>query len=301
MARKLPWVVNDAPAAKRSRPDPPAHPKPTSHNPADEDRVLLPPNRGRAHEADTQRGSRLRTPSTSPVRSPVRAPPPSVELMRKGYDDDDVYIMVEDEFQSLAQSYTAHLHEAEYLRVKREARSKRKELPEPTSPMSKEAKRRLQSAALQKKQAEVLDQTAGKSPTEQDEDRTADLFSGTSLAPLMAQSSQQKRSLVGLERVQSTTRAGLGYSRPRPPRSSIHDIDGAMPEDDHVDDDDDDEIPDKDDNVLDKKKSNGKSIKLKDQGFGSNFMAKRKREREKEKEKEKEKRSRLDDVPMFSI
>lgn len=295
MARKLPWAVNNAPAAKRSRPDPPARPKPTSHNPVDED---LPRNRGRADESETPKGTRLRTPSTSPVRSPVKAPPPSVELMRSGYDDDDVYIMVEDEFQSLAQSYTAHLHEAEYLRIKREARSKRKALPEPTSPMSKEAKRRLQSAALQRKQNEVLDQAVGKTPTEQDEDRTADLFSGTSLASLMAQSSQQKRSLVGLERVQSSTRAGLGYSRPRPPRSSIHDIDGDVPEDGHLNHD---RIPDEDDNVLDKKKSNDKSVKPKDQGFGTNFMAKRKREREKEKEKEHEKRSRLDDVPMFSI
>lgn len=138
-------------------------------------------------------------------------------LMRTGYDKDDIYIMVEDEFQSVAQSYTAHLHHAEYKRLMREARTApSKNLPEPTSPMSKEAKQRLQSAALHRRQSDVLHQVAGKASTGQDEeDKISDLWSGTSLAPLMAQSSQQKTSLVGLERILSTTRASSGYSRPK--------------------------------------------------------------------------------------
>jgi hypothetical protein len=137
--------------------------------------------------------------------------------MRNGYDKDDIYIMVEDEFQTVAQSYTAHLHHAEYRRLMREARTApSKNLPEPTSPMSNEAKRRLQSAALQRRQSDVLHQVTGKASTVQDEeDKISDLWSGTSLAPLMVQSSQQKTSLVGLERISSTTRAGSGYSRPK--------------------------------------------------------------------------------------
>lgn len=136
-------------------------------------------------------------------------------LMRNGYDKDDIYIMVEDEFQTVAQSYTTHLHHAEYKRLMREARTApSKNLPEPTSPMSNEAKRRLQSATLQRKQSDVLRQVTGKASTVQDEeDKNSDLWSGTSLAPLMAQTSQQKTSLVGLERILSTTRASSGYSR----------------------------------------------------------------------------------------
>jgi len=147
-------------------------------------------------------------------------------LMRGGYDKDDIYIMVEDEFETVAQSYTAHLHHAEYKRLMREARTAPpKELPEPTSPMSNEAKRRLQSAALQKRQGDALHHVVGKTSSEQDEDdKMSNLWSGTSLAPLMTQGSQQKTSLVGLERISSSTRAGSGFSRPKsdPKSSSAH-------------------------------------------------------------------------------
>ncbi|KEF55488.1 uncharacterized protein A1O9_08238 [Exophiala aquamarina CBS 119918] len=199
MARKLPWAVNDDPQAKRSRTSlPPACSvlnKEYSITPLDKDENHdLPSNRGRALETSARKG-----------------------VMRSGYDKDDVYIMVEDEFQTVAQSYTAHLHHAEYKRLMREARTvPPKDLPEPTSPMSSEAKRRLQGAALQKRQGDVLHQVLGKrSPEQDEEDKMNNLWSGTSLAPLMAQGSQQKTSLVGLERISSSTRAGSGYSRPK--------------------------------------------------------------------------------------
>src|SRR4051812_31525888 len=106
MARKLPWATSDEPAAKRSRPSPSARPKQTSHHPGEDDDDHLPSNRGRRTKTSPKMASRsTRTPSTSPVRAP-----PSVERMRDGYDGDDIFIMVEDEFQSIAQSYTAHLH-----------------------------------------------------------------------------------------------------------------------------------------------------------------------------------------------
>ncbi|OAL29928.1 hypothetical protein AYO22_01834 [Fonsecaea multimorphosa] len=136
--------------------------------------------------------------------------------MREGYDGDDIYIMVEDEFQTVAQSYTAHLHHAEYKRLVKQARDAApKALPEPTSPMSEKTKRRLKSAALRDKQNETLRRVI-RDPTledEEDEDTVNDLWSGTSLAPLMASSSQQKRSLVGLEGIASSTKAGMGLAR----------------------------------------------------------------------------------------
>lgn len=99
-----------------------------------------------------------------------------------------------------------------------------KDLPEPTSPMSNEAKQRLQGAALQKRQGDVLHQLLGKtSPERDEEDKMSNLWSGTSLAPLMAQGSQQKTSLVGLERISSSTRASSGYSRPKSSSSHLWD------------------------------------------------------------------------------
>src|ERR1700761_3229766 len=136
--------------------------------------------------------------------------------MHEGYNRDDIFIMVEDEFQTIAQSYTAHLHRAEYKRlVKQARRAPPKALPEPTSPMSKETMNRLRASALEKKQKESLRQIAAQSSKEdeEDEDKVADLWSGTSLAPLMAGGSRQTRSLVGLEGISSNTKAALGLFR----------------------------------------------------------------------------------------
>ena len=151
--------------------------------------------------------------------------------MHEGFDRDDAYIMVEDEFQTVAQSYTAHLHHAEYKRLVKQARQvPPKALPEPTSPMSKQAKNRLRIAALEK-QIDTLRQVTGKATLgdDEDEDKVADLWSGTSLAPLMASGSQQKRSLVGLEGISSSTKAGLGVTRSQNSRN-----DAGMGDDDTV-------------------------------------------------------------------
>ncbi|EXJ84738.1 hypothetical protein A1O3_05409 [Capronia epimyces CBS 606.96] len=151
--------------------------------------------------------------------------------MREGYDGDDIYIMVEDEFQTIAQTYTAHLHHAEYKRLVKQAREAApKALPEPTSPMSKEAKNRLQKLALQKRQKETLQQVMGPTSTEaeeeeveEEEDKVIDLWSGTRLAPLMASGGLQKTSLIGLERMSSKTKAGMGFTRIQSGGHSIKD------------------------------------------------------------------------------
>ena len=135
--------------------------------------------------------------------------------MHDGFQADDIYMMVEDEFQTVAQSYTAHLHQAEYKRLMREARNKpSKPLPEPASPMSKTAKSRLKSVILQKKQKDALRQVMGTDLQDQeDTDDVVDLWSGTSLAQFMSSNSQGKTSLIGLERISSTTKAGSGFAR----------------------------------------------------------------------------------------
>jgi hypothetical protein len=138
--------------------------------------------------------------------------------MHEGYDADDIYIMVEDEFYTVAQTYTAHLHLAEYKRLVKQAReAPPKALPEPKSPMSRQAKQRLKSDALQLKQKDALQKVLGstsmEAEEEEEEDKVADLWSGTSLAPLMAGGNQEKTSLLGLERMSSNTKAGMGFVR----------------------------------------------------------------------------------------
>ncbi|KIW97838.1 uncharacterized protein Z519_01422 [Cladophialophora bantiana CBS 173.52] len=224
MARTLPWTVDHLPPAKKARVIPAPRIKrerassPTrSERSADNVADLDSPSKATASTTGRSR----RTPSSSPIRGP-----PTTELMREGYDGDDIYIMVEDEFQTVAQAYTAHLHHAEYKRLVKQAREAApKALPEPTSRMAEKTKRRLRSAALHNKQKETLRRVAGNSTLEddEDEDKITDLWSGTSLAPLMARSGQQKMSLVGLEGISSTTKAGMGLARSQSHRKNIRD------------------------------------------------------------------------------
>jgi hypothetical protein len=71
---------------------------------------------------DTRVRRGQREPSSSPP--PVVQQPPAVEEMRGGYGGDDGWMMVEDEFYSTAQQFTAHVHHAEYARLKRLHRSR---------------------------------------------------------------------------------------------------------------------------------------------------------------------------------
>lgn len=152
-------------------------------------------------------------------------------FMHEGYYGDDIYVMVEDEFNTVAQSYTAHLHLAEYKRLVKQAReAPPKALPEPTSPMSKQAKQRLKADALQHRQKDALQKVlAGRSAVDEEEDTVDDPWSGTSLAPLMAGSNQSKTSLLGLEKISSNTKAGMGFARPASSGSS-----GQEPESDDL-------------------------------------------------------------------
>lgn len=154
--------------------------------------------------------------------------------MIEGYDNDDVWMMVEDEFQTLAQSFTAHLHHAEYKRLIKKAReAPPKELPEPTSPMSKETKRKLEQAALGKRQQEALGRITsggkiGDASDDAEEEKVDDPWRGTALAGLMAFGSQDKTSLKGLDKMPSSTRAAQGFSKAevtvRPQRSAVDEL-----------------------------------------------------------------------------
>ncbi|OAL40407.1 hypothetical protein AYO20_00143 [Fonsecaea nubica] len=217
MARTLPWADDRLPPAKKARVATASRIKhERASSPSRSDKLSA----GNAHAFDRGRSPKP-TPLTDPSRrapssSSIRGPP-STELIREGYDGDDIYIMVEDEFQTVAQSYTAHLHHAEYKRLMKQAREAApKPLPEPTSPMSERTKRRLKSVALQNKQKDTLRRVL-RDPTledEENEDKVVDdLWTGTSLGPLMASDSQQKKSLVGLEGISSSTKAGMGLAR----------------------------------------------------------------------------------------
>jgi hypothetical protein len=134
----------------------------------------------------------------------------------EGYNHDDIYIMVEDEFHSVAQAFTQHLHHAEYQRLKKKAREAPPPAFQPTDHMRLETRKKLEARALREKQKTAIgDITNGVNVLEEEEDEQDDEpWLGTSLAGFMTDAGSQKRTaLVGLEKIQSTTRAARGFGR----------------------------------------------------------------------------------------
>ncbi len=136
--------------------------------------------------------------------------------MAEGYDGDDIYIMVEDEFHSVAQTFTQHLHHAEYQRLKKKARDTAPPTFQPTEQMRAGMKKKLEARALHARQKDaVRNITNGINlSVEDDEEQDDDPWLGTSLAGLMTDAHYPKKTaLVGLEKMQSTTRAAKGFGR----------------------------------------------------------------------------------------
>lgn len=244
MARKLPWT--NGTTQTTLKPLPKSASAPPSARPAKRPRIEptspIPDKLKREIKADltssdldpgtptssTRRGREThkrrdgRTPSTSPPPAP-----PSVEFMREGFEDDDVYVMVEDEFHAMAQTFTAHLHHAEYKRLVREAREKRTaNVPDLPANASFEVKAKQQRRQLEEKQNSGLNgMVTGLLASDDDKDvddrdvaeqadrQVADPWAGTTLAGLMNwDPAASKTSLKGIERMSSGSRAAHGFA-----------------------------------------------------------------------------------------
>lgn len=133
-------------------------------------------------------------------------------------------MMVEDEFYAVAQTFTQHLHYAEYVRQAKEAKlrnaSRIQDLARATdgvTSMSEETKKKKEAEGLaerQKKGLEMLENQDG-SREAKDEDDEDDVFqddswAGTSLYDLMT-SPRKSRTLVGARGIKSSTRAAAGF------------------------------------------------------------------------------------------
>jgi hypothetical protein len=131
-------------------------------------------------------------------------------------DHDDAWIMVEDEFYTIAQSFTQHLHYAEYIQRKKEAKAQSTEalndIQRPTdgrTQLPKEAVRRKEAEALAARQkaglAHLEEPEAEKNDSDDD-----DTWAGTHLHGLLT-SPRKSRSLVGAHAMKSSTRAAAGF------------------------------------------------------------------------------------------
>ncbi|KAI9369711.1 hypothetical protein BJX61DRAFT_134040 [Aspergillus egyptiacus] len=213
MPRTLPWLTGAA--TSKTRDSPVSEIKRTS---SPKVKVATPEKK----QSFTSKRDFLRS-SPSPPSSPIYRCP-SEEFLREGLDADDIHIMVEDEFYAVAQTFTRHLHYAEYARRKNEAKDRNAatiaDLARPTdgvTPMTEELKKKYAAEELKARQTDGLNKVLGKEPEHEHEIAGDDIeaensWAGTHLQDLML-SPRRARSLVGLQGIRSSTRAAKGFAQ----------------------------------------------------------------------------------------
>ena len=182
------------------------------------------------------------SPSSAPSRRVGSPLPPLttsqylsfVRYMRPGYRHDDLYRMVEDEFYTVAQQFTSHLHFAEYKRLKHETKQKSfdtiRAMRRPVdgkTPVSAETKRKNQMKDQARKTGKGVREMTGKARDDNDDDTEAEEVEegqepwvGTSLQGLMVGERKKPTALVGLEGVKSDTKASKGFGTPKKDKSA---------------------------------------------------------------------------------
>ncbi|KAL3431205.1 hypothetical protein BDV09DRAFT_153461 [Aspergillus tetrazonus] len=147
----------------------------------------------------------------------------TVRFIREGLDEDDIYIMVEDELYTVAQTFTRHLHYAEYVRRKKEAKVRNADtiadIARPTSgvtPMSVELKKKYAADELEARQRDGLDAVLGKQLArdgDPGDDPEVDVsWAGTRLQDFMFRP-RKVRSLAGLQKSRPSTKAAAEFPR----------------------------------------------------------------------------------------
>ncbi|OQE04861.1 hypothetical protein PENVUL_c029G02140 [Penicillium vulpinum] len=209
MPRTLPWLraENSIPAKKASTPRKRVKTEPSP------DRDVTPKNpRVSPPRRDLFRSSQ--SPPTSPIKRC-----PSEEFLIEGIQHDDGWAMVEDEFYAVAQTFTQHLHHAEYLRRRKEVKAENAariaEIERPTdgrTPLPNEVQRKREIEALRERQKAGLVSIEDRGVEEKDEDEDDERWAGTHLHDLMT-SPRKIRSLAGVHAPKSSTRAAAGFGQ----------------------------------------------------------------------------------------
>ncbi|PHH92113.1 hypothetical protein CDD83_8876 [Cordyceps sp. RAO-2017] len=170
------------------------------------------------HELHASALARRVAPTTRPASSsPSTSPPPEPLQERFMTPDDERYRMVEDEFLHTAQRFTAHLHRAEYDRLKTRAKSRHaatiREIERPVAGTATAAARRrgeaVKRAALQRR---LLGRQRQQHEGDGDDDDNDVPWVGTSLHGLMERPQREARLFASTSAAaQSTTKAAAGY------------------------------------------------------------------------------------------
>ncbi|KAL6881096.1 hypothetical protein J3F83DRAFT_721009 [Trichoderma novae-zelandiae] len=224
MARKLPW--------KRDKKDSESSPSGSARIPA----AQSPASSASRTAAQVERRHVVRTPvsrrhvqrvlDSDPIRSPSTSPPPErphEEFMIPGPLNDDKYRMVEDEFLHVAQRFTAHLHRAEYDRLKALAKAQNadtiREIERPIVPNAvptARARQRSESRQRALKQRKALAADGrGDGDRKARDDGAESPLAATGLRGLMEAPRREGGTImpaVSTSSASSRTRAAAGYS-----------------------------------------------------------------------------------------
>ncbi|KAH0422104.1 hypothetical protein CcaCcLH18_13013 [Colletotrichum camelliae] len=214
MTRRLPWARDDVDPART--PAKAATKSSTSRSAATPQRATpkqkaTPTSRNPKHHPARSNGFlRDRSASTSPPPQPI----PEI-FMIEGLENDDKYRMVEDELFTIAGQFTAHLHAAEYQRLKTQTKSQNaetiKNISRPVVGSLTEIARRRQEELLRKKKQREALRKAKKEAGVDDEsgDETSMPWHGTSLQGLMDSPQKKEVPLTTLTRADSGTKTSL--------------------------------------------------------------------------------------------
>ncbi|KAJ0302483.1 hypothetical protein COL516b_007018 [Colletotrichum fioriniae] len=231
----------------------------------------LPWDRNALERTATQKGKTASTPrriatpnravsrATTAVASPLdhsnHKSARSNGFLREGLENDDKYRMVEDELVTIAGHFTAHLHAAEYQRLKAQTRTQNAETIKTISrpvvgSLTELARKRQEELLRKKKQREAL-RRAKRDAGRDDEDtgdETSVPWRGTSLQGLMDSPKKKEVPLMALTRADSgavrTSASGLfgGVVRSSQGKRSVAPAKRRTPADEAMTEDESDDL-----------------------------------------------------------
>ncbi|KAF9881661.1 hypothetical protein CkaCkLH20_00807 [Colletotrichum karsti] len=231
MTRRLPWGCDDdAPVRTPVKKNTTSNPSrkevtPSRASGTPKPKATPTPRESSNRPSARPNGShRDRSLSTSPPPQPLPETP-----MIEGLENDDQYRMVEDEFFTVAGQFTAHLHAAEYHRLKTQTKAQNAETINSISrpvvgSLTELARRRQEELLRKKKQREAL-RNAKKDAGIDDESGDETMpWNGSSLQGLMDSPQKKEVPLTALTRTSSGTGASSlfgGIMKPQNKRPAV--------------------------------------------------------------------------------
>ncbi|EPE35763.1 hypothetical protein GLAREA_05101 [Glarea lozoyensis ATCC 20868] len=160
-----------------------------------------------------KRNEKARTPSTSPPPEP-----PEESFMLDGLENDDKYRMVEDEFLTVAQKFTVHLHAAEYKRQQTQVKARNadaiRSISRPVSTkMPEQTKRKVEAHERSLAQKNLVEGLRKQAKEDEESDCEDMPYVGTVLHSFMDSPRKKAVSLLRAGSINTATRAAAGFKK----------------------------------------------------------------------------------------